>query len=78
MLLVGTLLAWRKLNGGIQSEQIGYALDVGRFELGISIKRTKWVIDCVGDTIRERRVRLGELREGLGRLQFLSGPLEHV
>ena len=32
MMLVGTPLAWRKLNSGIQSEWVGYALDVNRFE----------------------------------------------
>ena len=59
-------------------EWIGYALDVSRFELGISIKRTKWAIDWIDDKIREWRVRLGGLKEGLGRLQILSGPLEQL
>ena len=30
------------------------------------------------DRIRERRVCLGEVREGLGRLQFVAGPFEHL
>ena len=30
------------------------------------------------DTVRERCVALGELREGLGRLVFVSGQIEHI
>ena len=37
-----------------------------------------WATRWLEDKIREQRVRLGELREGLGRLQFLAGPLEHI
>ena len=61
-------MAWKKLSGGYQTEWVGYALDIARFEIGISAKRAAWVITWIDDKIRERRVRLGELREGLGRL----------
>ena len=59
-------------------EWIGYALDLSRFELGITEKRTQWAIRWISDKIREGCVRLGEMREGLGRLQFVAGPLEHL
>ena len=39
LVLIKTPLAWHKLCGGIQSERIGYALDVGRFEIGITEAR---------------------------------------
>ena len=77
-MLLGCPLAWKKLNGGYQTEWVGYALDIARFEIGISEKRAAWVISWIEDKVRERRVRLGELREGLGRLQFLAGSLEHL
>ena len=35
MVLVGAPMAWHKLGGGLQSEWFGYALDVGRFEIGV-------------------------------------------
>ena len=38
--VVGTPLAWHKLHGGGTLEWIGYALDVGRFEIGGTEKRT--------------------------------------
>ena len=76
--VVGTPLAWHKLKGGQVLEWIGYALDVGRFEMGITEKRVQWAVRWLRDKLREGAVRLGELREGLGRLQFVAGPLEHI
>ena len=42
--ILGTPLAWHKLKGGAVLEWIGYALDVGRFELGISELRAQWAV----------------------------------
>ena len=78
LLVVGTPLSWHKVSGGIQIDWIGYYLDVGRFEVGISAARAAWAVRWLEDKARERRVQLGELREGLGRLQFIAGPLEHL
>ena len=75
---MGTPLTWHKLHGGKTFEWIGCALDVGRFEIGVIEKRTQWGIRWVQDKVREGAVRLGELREGLGRLQFAAGPLDHL
>ena len=78
LLVVGVPLSWHKVSGGIQCDWIGYYLDVGRFEVGVSATRAAWAVRWLEDKARERRVQLGELREGLGRLQFLAGPLEHL
>ena len=78
LMILGAPLAWHKLKGGVAVEWIGYALDLSRFELGVTEKRTQWAIRWIEDKIRERCVRLGEMREGLGRLQFVAGPLEHL
>ena len=58
-------------------EWIGYLLDVGRFEMGVTASRAAWAIRWLTDKSTEGNVRLGELREGLGRLQFLAGPMEY-
>ena len=71
-------MAWHKLKGGDQLEWIGYFVDLGRFQLGITEKRVQWAVRWIEDKIREGRVRLGEMREGLGRLQFVAGPLDHL
>ena len=71
-------LSWHKLKGGSQVEWIGYWLDIGRFEMGVSASRAAWASRWLTDKAEERSVRLGELREGLGRLQFLAGPVEYL
>ena len=78
LVLVGTPLAWHKLHGGEVLGWIGYALDVARFLIGISEKRVAWARRWIEDKLREGRIRLGELKEGVGRLQFVAGPLEHL
>ena len=62
----------------MQVEWVGYLLDYARFEMGITESRAMWCVQWLRDKVRERRVPLGELREGLGRLVFVSGPVEHI
>ena len=37
-------LSWHKVRGGQQAEWIGYWVDVGRFELGVSASRAAWAV----------------------------------
>ena len=53
-------------------------MDVSRFEIGVSEARAAWAVQWLEAKARERKARLGEIREGLGRLQFVAGPLEHI
>ena len=76
--VLGTPMKWRKVRGGVQVEWVGYLIDYARFEMGITESRAKWCTTWLRDKVRERRVALGELREGLGRLVFVSGPIEHI
>ena len=76
LVCVGIPISWRKVRGGERTEWIGYLVDVGRFEMGISMTRAAWASSCCLDKATEGAVRLGELREGLGRLQFIAGPIE--
>ena len=71
-------IQWGKVRGGVQLDWISYRLSLGRFELGVSEGRAAWAVRWWTDKARERRVPLGELREGLGRLQFVAGPLDHL
>ena len=76
--VLGTPMKWKKVKGGVQVEWVGYLLDYARFEMGITESRAKWCITWLRSKVRERRIALGELREGLGRLVFVSGPIEHI
>ena len=53
-------------------------VDLGRFELGITATRAAWINRWLTDKVAEGRIRLGELREGLGRIGFAAGPIEHL
>ena len=59
-------------------EWVGYLIDYARFEMGITEARAQWCSRWLRDKVRERSVALGEMREGLGRLVFVSGPVEHI
>ena len=48
--LINAPLSWHKMTGGVQSEWVGYLLDVGRFEIGISEARALWVATWIEDT----------------------------
>ena len=78
IVLIDVPLSWHKVRGGEQVEWIGYWIDVGQFEIGVSASRAAWAVRWLTDKATEKTVRLGELREGLGRLQFLAGPVEYI
>ena len=78
LVLTKVPLSWKKVKGGDRVEWIGYALDLGRFSMGISASRAAWASRWLEDKSTEGSVMLGELREGLGRLQFIAGPVEYV
>ena len=42
MVIVNIPISWRKVRGGEKTEWIGYLVDVGRFEMGISMARASW------------------------------------
>lgn len=58
-------------------EWIGYALDMRRFRMGGSELRAFWARRRLLDKAAEGRARRGVLREGLGRHQFIAGPIEY-
>jgi hypothetical protein len=76
--VLGTPMKWKKVKGGVQVEWVGYLLDYGRFEMGVTESRALWCSKWLRDKVRERCAGLGELRECLGRLVFVAGPIEHI
>ena len=63
IVLIKLPMSWHKVRGGQQVEWIGYALDMARFEMGVSLARATWAARWLADKAAERSVRLGELRE---------------
>ena len=74
--MVGTPFAWHKCRGGITVDWVGYWIDYGRFELGISESRARWLVKWLSDILDAGSVLLRRLAEGLGRLGFAAGVLE--
>ena len=68
-------LSWRKLRGGLEVEWVGFLLDVRRFRLGFSERRREWVAAFCLRVASGEPVLVHEVREGLGRLIFVAGPL---
>ena len=50
---IGFPLAWHKVRGGVEDEWIGYWLDLGKFELGVSASRAAWASNWLADRVRE-------------------------
>ena len=47
MEMAGTPFSYKKFRGGFTVDYVGYWLDYGRFEIGISERRTTWLVDFV-------------------------------
>jgi len=69
---------WGKVRGGFQTDWIGYWVDVARFQIGISFRRQEWLVKWITGKLAQPAVLAREMREGLGRLGFAAGPLEHL
>lgn len=74
--LLGTPFAWGKCRGGLEVEWIGYLLDYGRFQIGISESRCRWLITWCETILLNGVVLIRALAEGLGRLGYCAGVLE--
>jgi hypothetical protein len=74
--VAGTPFAWHKTKGGVQTDWIGYWLDYGKFELGITEARGRWLAKWLADTVERGASLVRTLREALGRLGFAAGVLE--
>ena len=62
----------------LETEWIGYRLDVQPLTVGISKARVRWVMSWIEKIITDRHVLVSTFREGLGRLGFVEGPLEQL
>jgi hypothetical protein len=58
---------------GITVDWVGYRIDYGRFELGLSESRSLWLVTWQSDILSAGAVLIRQLSEGLGRLGFAAG-----
>ena len=56
LVLIDLPLSWPKVRGGLEFEWIGYFLDIGRFEIGVTFARAVWAANWLSDKVAEGRV----------------------
>ncbi len=72
-ILVGAPFSWKKFRGGLELDYVGFWTDYGRFKLGLSEKRAKWVVRVISEAEAADFLVSGRaFTELLGRLGFAS------
>ena len=78
MVLLGIPIAWKKVRGGLEYNWIGYWLDLATFQFGISERTAVWAVEWLRKHVASPLSQVAEMEEGLGRLSFATGLLQHA
>ena len=73
--VLGVPLSWRKVQGGFTTTWIGYEIDLRGWSLGISERRSAWLLKWFDETLVAGTVRISELGQVVGRMAFVYGAL---
>ena len=77
--MVGTPFSYKKFRGGFTSDYVGYWLDYSTFEIGISERRTAWLVQFVDQLESDKWLVMGRrYQEFHGRLGFTSQVLPWI
>jgi hypothetical protein len=74
--ITGMPFSWKKFGGGYQFEWIGYWLDYGNFTLGISAKRSEWLVKTFRALEEDPLILVRRFNEVWGRVAFVTEVLE--
>ena len=75
--VVGVPLSWHKTCGRDTLVWVGFELLLRSRCVGISARRAEWFVRCVQSVASSPTVHMGSFEEGLGRIMFVAGALEH-
>ena len=75
--VVGVPLSWHKTCGGDTLVWVGFELLLRSRCVGISARRAEWFVRWAGSVASSPTVHMGSFEEGLGRIMFVAGALEH-
>ena len=53
LIVIDLPLAWKKHRAGLEAEWIGYFLDLGKFELGVTFSRMVWAANRFSEKVAE-------------------------
>ncbi len=77
MVVIGFPFKWKKTAGGLDAEWVGYHLDLRGCSIGLSQRRAAWAVAWCVNLAESGSTRVSDFRDGLGRLAFAVGALEH-
>ena len=75
--VVGVPLSWHKTCGGDTLVWVGFELPLRSRCVGISARRAEWFVRWAESVASSPTVHMGSFEEGLGRIMFVAGALEH-
>ena len=75
--VVGLPLSWHKTCGGDTLVWVGFEILLRSRSVGISSRRAEWFVRWAVSVADSRTVHMSTFEEGLGRIMFVAGALEH-
>ena len=73
----GVPLSWPKTAGGDLVTWVGFELLHNSYQLWISQRRADWFVKWTRSAAEQKTVHMASFEEGLGRVMYLTGALEH-
>ena len=73
--VLGLPLSWKKVNCGRVVGWIGLEINLREHAMGLSARRAAWVAGWLGKTLVAGEVKVSELAQAVGRMQFAYGVL---
>ena len=74
---LGVPLSWHKTNGGDTLKGVGFEFMLRSKSIGISARRAEWFTRWTQKIASSSTVHMASFEEGLGRIRFVAGALEH-
>lgn len=71
-------MSWGKTRGGVQTEWIGYTVDVKHWKLGVGERKVEWLRRWCTWAKEQGRMLGRDFRAGLGRMGFLAGAARYA
>ena len=73
----GVPLSWSKTAGGDSLVSVGFEILLRSYSLGLSHWRAEWFVKWTTKVAIARTIHMAAFEEGLGRIMFVVGALEH-
>ena len=73
---MGYPFKWSKTRGGYRVEWLGMETEYASYKLGLTERRSRWLIEWLRDKVKSGYVSATEMAQGLGRLGFAAISLD--